>query len=153
MRHLVSTVLFALLVSIVTAFPARAQDNSFLVKGGIVAVESITDNTSTEWYITQKVVSGGVTRFVRSRCASSGAQSACSALVSTVQPWPNDYAPALLWTGGCTPIQRAQSTGDTSVIDAWVCGGSGTGVCRVSTGWLATGSSTEANIGSLGNCY
>src|SRR5688500_17529874 len=114
-------VVFALAMSISVTVPSRAQDNVFTVKGGVVTVESITDtgSMSTEWYITQKSVSSGVTRFVRSRCASSGARSACSALVSTGQPWPNDYAPVLLWSGGCTPILRAQSVNDFTAIDAW----------------------------------
>lgn len=121
MKHCIAALFLVCL-----AAAAAAQDNTLYLRGGVVAIEQHAFASGVvRWYATIRTAAADL----QVECATGPAKTACS---SDGDPG-SAFVPYLLYTGGCYPVFAASSSGDP-LISAWVCGGSGTGHCRIATG-------------------
>lgn len=104
--------------------------NSFSVTGGAIKLtQTIPVSGPSFWHLTVRSSQPTFPTNVEVRCNSSSAIATCSSFTSGV--------PTLLNTGGCHPVQEAIFF-EEELVRVWVCGGSGTGRCVVSSGFLST---------------
>lgn len=128
--------LFVALIAL--SSPVLSQDNVLTLRGGPVVLEQITPaGGSSRWFLTLRVGS----KELRAECTSTAA-GACSAMSGTV--------PVLLNTGGCSPLYEATSTDSLgTAVHVWVCGGTGTGPCRVASGVVDESTEHADLVGKL----
>lgn len=136
-----------LLALAVLAVPSQADSSNILrLSGGVVGLEQVVPSSGpARWFATIRTSTGDV----QVEAATTNAKNVLSQVTGTT--------PTLLYTGGCFPIQEAVSGGTEELVHVWVCGGTGTGLCKIADGWAEEASVDERLIdgmaGAISPCF